>query len=176
MTATAAPCTFQHCEIDTKEGRAFLRRVARDNEKFGDDRWSCGASPETGWRLTFRRTIRGGLGVPDTYVEVRTDVEVRKSGRTGQVQSFHDSDPVTVFPPARLYVSDTYTGTVAKLLTQRRSRLAIECSAGSTNSSRHGLVFYALTFTSDDLPGALTIGGDTVAKDGRIICSGTVEI
>ena len=53
MNATS---TNQFISIDSKEGKAFLRKVARSWHEWRQE-WHFRASAETDWKITFSRTV-----------------------------------------------------------------------------------------------------------------------
>ena len=167
--------TYQRIAIDSKEGKAFLRTVARTHNDWKNE-WHFRASPETDWKITFSRTICGEVGDPDVYVQVETDSVVSVDGRGGKVKSFSDSEEV--FVPhatiARLTGSDVRTA--ARLLLDGW-KFCVQHSGGSTSSSKHGLAFVSLHVERrtgenwDDL----SIGGESVFVNGSFVCRGAVE-
>ncbi len=169
--------TLQSVAIDSKDGRTFLRKVMRENGQFSDN-WTVWAAPETDWQCKFRRTIKGKLGEPDEDVEVLTDATIRQPAprELGNVKSFGDCQPVMVCSPRSVHFNGSTASMLAKLLIDG-ARLEVIASAGSTHSSQYGLSFYHVSATLPDMPyGNLTIGYDTVAKDGCCLCSGSVSI
>ena len=171
--------TYQSVELDSKEGKAFLRKVIRHNTDSNyDNAWRIHASATTDWRLEFRRTIKGAIGEPDEDITVRTDSKVglpsdSKTGR--EVQSFHDSKPVWVCRPTRIFLNGETTG-VARLLLDGY-RLEIQASAGSTPSSQHGISIYSVEAHNHKYGYyGYGIGGETLAINGRAIIRSTVDI
>jgi len=162
--------TYQSVEIESKEGKRFLRQVIRDCD------WRERASAGTDWRVEVSRTIKGATGQPDTTVTVRTDAVVGKSGKLGLVQAFSDSKPVQVVAPSAMFCWNTESAVLAKMLLDG-SRLTICASSGSTHSSQLGLAFYRLEATiSGCAYGSVVVGCETVSKDGQTIISGAVSI
>jgi len=173
--ATGLCDTLQLLAVAGKDGRAFLRRVVKGCN--GED-WRVRASATSDWRLVFRRVVKGAVGEPDVDVEVHTDVEIcfPGDGCFGKRQSFFDSQPVTVVRPQSVFLSGSDVSALAKLLLDGCS-LSITASAGSTRSSEHGLSFYTLGVGLPDAPhSVLAIGGETVAKDGRTLVAGAVDL
>lgn len=168
--------TRQTIQLASKEGKAFLRKVIKHNATCSmREDWSLRASPATDWKVVFERTIPGEVGEPDEEVIVTTDQVVTIYGKTGAVKSFDDSQEVIVCEPRRVNLNGE-TPLAAKLLLDGFS-LEVHCSSGSTSSSRHGLSFYTLTARNRELSHySLTIGGETVAKDGQQILSSVVGI
>lgn len=168
----------QFVELSSADGVKFLKRVARDNGLLSSDSsWRVCARASDGWKLTFWRTVKGGIGDTEARVTVCTDYVVPITGKRGSaVNSFCDCKPVIVAEPSGFHLSNDTAGLCAKLLADG-GKLSIVCSAGSAHSSEHGLSFYSL---SVDLPkfqfATMTIGGDTVAKDGCCLCSGAVDL
>jgi len=170
--------TYQSVDLASKEGKAFLRKVLRDNDNSGwSDGWNANARSCDDWRLDFSRTIRGKVGEPDVAVNVRTDLTVSLSGKTGPaVQSFHHSKPVCVPTPRRLFLHGTDTSALVALLLRGTDRLTICSSGGSTSSSEHGLAFIHLDAKlSDERYSTVQVGGTTVYKDGHRLVSGAVD-
>ena len=168
--------TYQNVKVAEKEGKAFLRKVIRQNrEAVFMGGWSVHASPENDWKMLFRRRIEKGVGEPEEWVEVQTDAEIRVSRRTGAIQPFADASEVQVATPKRVYVNGDSSNVAQLLLSGYDFR--VEASAGSTNSSRHGLSFYSLEATKQELTHySLTVGTQTVAKDGETLIGGAVDI
>lgn len=168
----------QFVELSSADGIKFLKRVARDNGVLSSDSsWRVYARASDGWRLTFWRTVKGEIGDGEARVTVCTDYVVPICGRRGSaVTAFSDCQPIIVAEPCGFHLSNDTAGLCAKLLAEG-AKLSIECSAGSAHSSEHGLSFYSL---SVDLPkfqfATMTLGGDTIAKDGRTLCSGAVDL
>lgn len=171
--------TIQLTSIDSKDGKAFLRRVVRHNAGCTwNEEWRAYAGPRTEWRLSFMRTIKGETGSPDQSVDVLTDCVVRQPGerKLGVVKTFDDCDGVQVCTPRGLHLGQTDAATVAKMICEG-SKLSIRASAGSTHSSKHGLAFYTLEVT---VPGmnyaSVDIGGVTVSKDGQALIRAAVDL
>lgn len=173
------PVTIQNVTADSKECGKFLRKVVRDNlnSSYGNG-WRIRFSAATGWKARFERTVKGAIGEPDSEIEVQTDfaVTMPADSRFGTIASFADSLPVVVSRPVSVWVDGSDAATLAKLLADG-SRLALVCSSGSTNSSKIGLSFYSLEAAFPGIPyGAVTIGSQTVAKDGQTIVCGAVSL
>jgi hypothetical protein len=81
-----------------------------------------------------------------------------------------------VVRPNRVNVHGCEFNSLVVLLLHGAVVLKIEASAGSTNSSEHGLSFYSLTISLKGANYADVTIGQTVAKDGRTIVSGPVSI
>ena len=177
MSTVLDQATYDRCQVETKEGKAFLRKVARESLNLNwSDNWHAMAGASTEWRLQFRRTIKGELGEPSATVKVTTDVVIRRSGKTGLVKSFHDSKEVMVLTPRVVYLDGQTAGMVAKMILEGYS-FCIETSAGSTTSSFEGLAFYSIAATRPDFScGSLYVGGETVTKDGRCIIRSAVTV
>lgn len=169
--------TIQSVEIDSKDGRTFLRKVAKHNLNSSySEEWRVYAGDSSSWKVQFRRTIKGAVGSPDEDIEVDTDIVVRLRGKFGQQQSFSDAKPVIVLTPHAIHLSGSTAGLFAKLAMDGW-RFEVCGSSGSTSSSEYGLAFYSLNATHPDFPYAnLAVGGDSVSKDGRCICSSAVSI
>ena len=163
--------THQTVALDSKEGKAFLRKVARTRHEWPQE-WHLRASPETDWRITFIRPILGAVGEPDQRVEVCTDSVVRLDGESG-------TTPVIV--PAAQYccLSGSYVRTAAKLLLDGW-RFEISHSSGSTSSSEYGLAFLSLhaerrgTGVNDNWD-TVEIGSASVAVNGTFVIRGAVQ-
>lgn len=176
MTTMTAPATFQTITTGDKEGAAFLRRVVKDAVRLGySDGWNGYASASTDWRVEFRRTIRGQAGDPDSTVCVRSDIDIRQYGRTGdEVKPFSDAKPVRVPQPRCVGLSSGDTAVLAKLALDGAT-FRVVASAGSTNSADHGLAFYYLEAAWGHYMD-VQIGSQTVAKDGRVLTIGAVSL
>ena len=157
--------TFHH--VDGAAERAkFLRRVLRE------DGWAMHARADGDWQITFRRTIKGKPGDPDVDVVVRLNDKISLVGKWGPQKSFHDSDEVIVPKPTRAWLHYGEVQTAAKFLLEG-SHFLICGSSGSTNSSHHGLAFVSLqAMVKTD---HITIGGESVYVNGRMVCCGAVE-
>lgn len=173
-----ASLTIQRVYSESKDGKAFLRRVIRDCLSYSDEQWAVCADESTGWKLKFYRTVRGNVGDPDAVVEVQTDIEVGypSSSRFGMVKTFHDSSEVEVPRIRRLYVRGSDAAVIAALVLNG-STLHMEASAGSTSSSHLGLAFYRLTASVKGVPhSAVAVGTDTVCRDGKPIIQGAIAV
>lgn len=170
--------TLQRVELDTKEGKRFLRRVIRENEELRcNEMWSVDACPAQGWKLRFYRTVKGDIGDPDREVEVMTDetVGIPRESECGEVKAFEDSQPVIIPHPTRLWLNMSPVSTLAEHLA-KGGKVRIEASAGSTTSSCSGLAFLTLDLTSRCKTGrtsCVTLS-QTVFINGRTVCSGAV--
>ena len=176
MTTTqTATDTRQSIELDSKPGKAFLRRVIKGNID-GDEDWCLRADADSEWQIRFTRTIRGENGDPDVYVTVNTDSKVRPQRKSGPSRSFSDSDEV-IIPLAKslCLTSGTQTAVAAKMLLAG-STLDIEDSSGSTSSSKYGLAFLSLRATVPGCRwGSVTLD-DSTFINGRQIIAGSIWI
>jgi hypothetical protein len=174
-----ASLTLQRVQAASKEGKAFLRRVIRDSQDSSrDSDWTVSANEATEWQLKFYRTIKGTIGNPDAEVEVQTDIAVGypNDRMFGRVKSFSDSAEVYVPRITRLCVHGMDVAVIATFVLDGSS-LHMEASAGSTSSSEHGLAFYSLTASMRGLSwSSVSIGSDTVCKDGRPIIRGAIDV
>ena len=168
--------TTQAISVESKEGRAFLRKVSRSQSLKWREEWSLYASKETEWKVVFQRTVVGGIGDPDQYVEVSTDSVVAFSGETGKSRYFADSEEVLVPQCERVSLSSSDCRTAARFLSEGDWRLCVSHSRGSTSSSKHGLGFIRLTLerrgSSWDILG---IGSETVLVNGVRVIAGAAE-
>lgn len=163
------PLTLQSIEVDSKDGRTFLRKVQKQGG------WRVYAGDRTEWKVQFRKTINGDVGEPDEEIEVMTDLHIGRSGKFGMSQSFGDSKPVMVCTPYAIHL-DHEVLIFAKLALDGW-RFTVEACSGSTSSSEFGLAFYRLTARHTDCGySTITLGGQSVSKDGRCICSSAVSI
>lgn len=170
MATATATDTFSTVDIDTPTGRGFLRRVARESR----EEWHLMAEAGDGWRVSFWRRVPGSRpGDCDATVTVETTATVSVDGRTGAVAPFSDADTVTVPAARRVHCFGGECRTAAALLAGGW-RLAVEHSAGSTTSSRHGLAFLRLEAYRNGYTESVTIG-EAVFKDGDQIISGPVS-
>lgn len=156
--------TLQFVDLETKQGIAFLRKVAKTGG------WRIIAS-DPSWGISFLKEIEGELGEPNVSVKVNTQTIIAQPKRVGIVKSFYDSEEVIVPAPKFINLRDAQT--FAKLYLAGFKHWSIESHAGSTSSSRHGLSFASLEGTDGNC--RVTLGGETVFKDGQTICSGVVE-
>lgn len=165
-----ADYTAQTVAVDSATGRRLLRRIAKN---YRED-WRFCAHAATGWRLSFSRKIAGKTGEPDRTLEVETDATITVDERHGERRPFDDGETVAV-PPAR-YVAGggTDARTVARFLADGW-RLAIEHSAGSTTSSRHGLAFVRFVAYRDGYTVSATIC-ETVTVNGSTVCRGCASV
>lgn len=169
--------TYQAISIDSKAGRAFLRKVARSTGLPWSEEWSLHASEDTDWHVVFQRRITGDVGEPDQYVEVSTDSVVTFSGRTGTFRTFSDSEEVTVPHCTRVSLSGQDCRTAAKFLADGGWRLCVTHSGGSTSSSKHGLGFIHLDLErrNSDSWDILSIGSHSVFVKGVHVVRGAAE-
>lgn len=173
-----ATITNQSITVDSKEGRAFLRKVARSRHEWREE-WYFRASPETDWKITFSRTVAGAVGEPDSYVTVQTDTVVHRRGDTGLVKSFSDSHEVIVPAATAARLSGADARTAATLLLDGW-RFEVNQSSGSTSSSKHGLAFLSLHVErrgskATDNWDSLEIGTASVLVNGCFVVRETVE-
>ena len=169
--------TLQTIAIDSKEGRRFLRRVMRDAHET-EEQWAVTASPETEWRFKFFRTEKGRIGDPDRLIEVMTDelCKTPSDRSLGFRKPFGDAQPVPVCRPVKVWFRGSTAMAFAKLLLDG-ARFEITASAGSSHSSQHGLAFYSLAANLPDIRyDSLSLGGQTVTKDGYVVISGAVHV
>lgn len=170
--------THQTVSLDSKEGKAFLRKVARTRHEWRNE-WRLRAGPDTDWHVTFSRTIAGDVGEPDQYVEVRTDSVVQIYGESGLRKAFHDAKPVIVPQAQYCCLSGSDARTAAKLLLDGW-RFRVSQSAGSTSSSEYGLAFLSLTAEKrgtgvDDNWDTVEIGSASVFVNGSFVIRGAVQ-
>ena len=172
--------TNQSISIDSKEGRAFLRKVARTRHDWSEE-WHLDASAGGGWKVTFWRHVKGSVGEPDAYVSVETDSVVVQDGRTGVVECNDGPAPVTVIVPAatRFWLRGGDARTAANLLLDGW-RFRVQHSEGSPHSRRYGLAFVSLHAERrglgvNDNWDSVEIGGSTTLVNGTVVCRGAVE-
>jgi hypothetical protein len=171
--------TYTPLSSESKEWNRFLKRVIRDNEASLD--WQCNwdlyASLETDWFLEFRRTIKGQIGDPDKLIVVRSDLQVRIDYCPGMSQSFSDSDPVMLAECKSIHISSYDMIVACTLLQNAGPRVWVTGSAGSTSSSKLGLSFYDVQIGWSALRGRyVNLGHQSVAVNGRSVCSGSVSL
>ena len=169
--------TIQSIKVDSKEGKAFLRKVARSNHSWREQ-WTFSASADDGWRIKFGRNVKGAIGEPDAYVTVETDAVVGKDGKWGLIQREEGSE---VFVPeaTRVWLHGSEVRTAAKFLSDGW-RFSVEHDPGSISSSKHGLTFLHLQIEkhgekASDNWDALQIGCTTTFVKGTIVARGAVE-
>jgi len=170
--------THQTISIDSKEGKTFLRKVARSCHEWRQE-WSLRAGADTDWKITFCRMVCGEVGEPDAHVTVETDARIHRHGHTGRVKSFDDSNEVIVPEATRVLLSGANARTAATLLLDGW-RFEVSHSAGSTSSSKHGLAFLSLHVErrgskSTDNWDSLEIGSASVLVNGVFVVRGAVE-
>ena len=172
-TVTTAVDTGQFVELDTKSGKAFLRRVIRGGSN-GSEEWCLRADSSDEWRIRFTRTIEGEAGEPDVYVTVATDARIAPQRKSGAHRSFSDSEEV-IIPLARYICVTMSTATVAAQMLLAGSRLHIQQSSGSTSSSRLGLAFLDLEASIPGCGYGTVTLDSTVFANGRQIISGSIS-
>lgn len=172
--------TRSKIQIESKDGKKFLRRVMSDAVKLSyDERWQARANSETEWKIEFSRTVKPkSVGDPEDLIVVETDCKVSlpSDHKIGMVKSFSDSKEVMVRRPTRLWLNGE-TPLLARLMAEEW-RFEIVATGGSTSSSEYGLSFYYLYATNYSKFGyyGIVCGGETVAKDGRPIIRCAVDI
>lgn len=185
MTTTLAPepvaHTFNSVDLETRDGKKFLRRVIRENETLSSlhsEQWTAHASPETQFTLEFYRRVRGNVGDAEQEIRVRTTTKFSLYYEAGEKQSFYDSDPVILLPCRGVYLGATDTMRLCYFLKEDGVRLSIEGHAGSTSSSKHGIAFYAIHINWKSLPGhgGIQIGSESISVKGIPVCSGSVNL
>lgn len=170
--------THQTISIASKEGKAFLRKVARTRQDWSEE-WSIYANASDGWKLTFSRSVKGEIGEPDVYVTVETDAVVAQEGEAGLRKPFEDGKDVLVPAATRVWLRGPDARTAASFLLDGW-RFSVLHSSGSTLSSRHGLAFLSLhaekrgTKQNDNWD-TVEIGGSTTLVNGTIVCRGAVQ-
>jgi len=180
-TVETVSVTVQSVDVETKEGKQFLRRVIRENSRgsWGDG-WTGHASPESDWRLELRKTIKGEIGEPEQLVIVRTDVELKPRGKYGEQHEYGDTAEPTVDIPSvrRAYLACSDMTLAASMLIDGW-RLQIDCHRGSQSSKAHGLGFTELTayrilkVGREQYPSANVVISSNVSVNGRTVCGGT---
>lgn len=170
--------THQSISIDSKDGKAFLRKVANKRQDWAEE-WQLFANASEGWKLTFWRSVKGEIGEPDAYVTVETDSVVRQDGESGVVKPFEDAAEVTVPTASRVWLRGPDARTAAKLLLDGW-HFRVQHGAGSTSSSRHGLAFLSLHAERrgpklNDNWDTVEVGGSTTLVNGTIVVRGAVE-
>ena len=172
--------TRSKIEVESKEGKKFLRRVMADAVKLShDERWQARASAETKWLVEFSRTVKpAAIGDPEDLIVVETDCQVSlpSENRIGLVKAFSDAKEVRVKHPVRLWLNGE-TPLLARLMAEEW-RFEIIAGPGSASSSEYGLSFYYLYATNYQKQGyyGITVGGETVAVNGRPIIRCAVDI
>lgn len=172
--------TRSRIQVESKEGKRFLRRVMADAVKLSsDERWQARASTETEWCVEFSRTVKPKqVGDPEDLIVVETDCKVSlpSENNTGMVKAFEDAKPVRVQRPVRIWMNGE-TPLLARLMAEGWN-LEVVATPGSTSSSEYGLSFYYVYATNYGKYGyyGIVCGGETVAKDGRPIIRCAVDI
>jgi len=166
--------TYQKVAVQSKEGKAFLRKAMRRL-----DDWQVRArAPE--WEIVFYRDIAGDVGEPNVTVEVTTDAVVTPPPHydIGPEVAVFRNAPVLMPEPRAMYLHSWDTSLIAWALLNG-SEIRIGASCGSVSSSRHGLGFYSVevdVFQGKNRVGSITVGGKTVIKDGETIIIGPVMV
>lgn len=163
--------TFQTVEIKSKQGKSFLRKVAKSDHKWQEE-WHLRASPESDWHVEFIRRIEGDIGEPDECVTVRTDETILFYGETGKVTPFYDAREVIVPQCSVVHVNGGDAKTVAEFLADGW-RLSVCHSSGSTSSSKHGLAFISLGLERGR--SRVEVGGESVLVNGVFVLRGACE-
>jgi hypothetical protein len=181
MTLTAEKImsnTFTICNLSTPEGKKFLRRVIRQNDSLGyREAWDVTASPSTDWRLEFARCVKGEIGDEERIVTIRTDLHVRCDYKPGDKESFSDCKPVYLCGCRYLRLDSGHTQTLCHLLLNKKPSVWVKGHAGSASSSQFGISFYDVHVSWEELKHRdVVIGYQTVAVNGRRVCSGSVEL
>lgn len=163
-------------DLDTKEGKKFLRRVLRNRH----EEWRLSARESEEWRVLFwRRVPARDAGDRDGYVSVPTDIFVKQYGNTGHgVKPFDDARPVTVPKCTSVTLHEWDVRTVAKLLLDGPWGFEVSHSAGSTSSSQYGLAFIRLSLhqrTGGDWH-EVQIGSESVFIHGSRIVAGSCDV
>ena len=170
--------THQTVSLESKEGKAFLRKVAKTHQNWSEE-WNLYANASDGWRLTFSRSVKGKIGEPDVYVTVETDAAVVQEGETGLRKTCEDSKEVVVPAATRVWLRGADARTAAAFLLDGW-RFIVLHSAGSTSSSQHGLAFLSLLaerrgLKKNDNWDTVEIGSSTTLVNGTVVCRGAVE-
>ncbi len=158
--------TYQSVELGSKDGNKLLRKIIKDGG------WVIKANAPD-FEVQFVKDVRGGIGDSDVRIEIDTDLKISKPSKTGTIQSFDDAEPVII--PAPKWVTLTDGATFARLYLAGFTCWTIQASAGSTHSSKHGLSFVSLVGVHPSEYGSVTLGGETIYKDGKCICIGSVS-
>ena len=167
--------TMQRVELGTKEGKAFLRKVIRDYDRLPyDEGWTLRCNEGTQWRVRFERTVKGELGEPDQSVSVDSDCEIARRGKAGVDDGYGAERPITICEVRHIVFTGCDVAALCSLLLEG-APLCVVASRGSQASSELGLSFYFVEVCGGDFRG-VRIGGETIAANGRTICSGSVRI
>ena len=173
-----ATTTNQTITINSKEGKAFLRKVARSRHEWREQ-WTLSAFAVDGWRIKFGRHVKGAIGEPDSYVTVETDAVVRKDGNWGLQPATDEASEVFVPEATRVWLHGSEARTAAKFLADGW-RFSVEHSSGSVSATRHGLAFQYLQAEkhgekASDNWDSIQIGCTTTFVKGTIVCRGASE-
>lgn len=159
--------TTQHLELESKEGKAFLRKVLKHNTEcsYRED-WRLFANESQDWFVTFRRDVEGETGEPDVEVIVKTDVKVTN------YQTLDEKD-VPVPSPVGMSLDGSSTKAFCKLYMAGFTRISTSACAGSENSRAHKLAFGRVKMSDPQGGMEVWLSEQTVFVDGRsVICSG----
>lgn len=167
--------TMQQVAMESKEGKAFLRKVVRDNQRLGwNEEWDVRANASTDWKLRFTRVVKGEIGEADSEIVVDTDLEAGRA-KSGDIrQSFSDCKPVQMATIKGLTLRGADLVTLCGVLSQGAG-INIAAHAGSSSSSQHGLSFYQAELSGEGFKG-LSIGSQAVAVNGQRVICGDVSI
>jgi len=158
--------THQTVDLETKEGKTFLRKVIRDRN------WTLVAN-RPDFRVRFVREILGRTGEANARVEVTTEFKISKQRKSGEVKAFWDSEPVQVPEATWIHIRDA--SVFARLYLSGYTNWEIEACGGSTASSKQGLAFLSLRGNFPNTYESVSIGGESVFKNGVQILSGAVD-
>lgn len=165
--------TCQRIQQGTKEFKSFVRKLSK-----ASDGWQIkarfGTEPAM---LCFHKTF-SKAGEPDEDVEIRTDIEVEnwvKPGLQGDSVSSGSKVYVEVMTVKAVRLSHSDVCAVCSLILDGHTRFFVDGGRGSYNSTVLGLTFYQFGVVMNGF-GHVHIGGVTVAKDGRQICSSAVDL
>lgn len=180
ITETAKPTdTRQRADVDSKEGKAFLRKVVKECKGHAY-KWSIGSEtseePDT-WFATFHKQINGELGSPDIDIHVRTNIAIRLTpehfGCTEQ-KEYEDYSPLTV-PEIRAIQFD-YDDVIHFCdCALRGFTFRAERCLGSISSSKHGIVTIGVRARSYEAGYTTRIGTDTLIVNGQPVTFGSIR-
>ena len=180
MTETPSP-TRQSVESDSKEGKAFFKRVIRDM-KASTAKWNVrsqdGESDEYRkvFNLSFHRTIKGEIGSPDVDVRVLTDVTVTAHLRDFGIVNQSDSEYTPVKIPLPISIDISYSNVIHLCdCILAGFTFSIEANVGSISSSRHGIAMVGVRARNRVKGYTVAVGHDSWIINGNQVCWGCVR-
>jgi len=175
---TTATDTRQEIAHESKEGKAFLRRVVRDCKQSKSRWWLTADTTDANrWKVIFHRTVKGAAGDPDVDVRVKTDITIGvQPNDFNKVYDEGSPYQAVIVPPIKGIDID-YSGVTHFCdCVLADCSFMIERNCGSQSSSKHGIVMLGIRAYNRKRGYQVTIGHDTWIVNGDQVCWGSIRV